>query len=68
MPDAQVDFVRENETIIINGAPEDVQPVEQALSNQIAQMIRDMSIELVKVPNQHHRHIVGKKVDSYSSP
>ena len=52
----------DNETILIHGPPEDVNPVEQQLATITADMIRNMCKETIRVPQQHHRHIVGKQV------
>ncbi|RCN39176.1 KH domain protein [Ancylostoma caninum] len=55
----QIDF-EDSGTIFLEGAPEEVKAAHSILSEEVARLQKEMSIEKVKVHPSLHRHVIGR--------
>lgn len=59
-PKAHVEIVDSANHIIIEGPPEDVEPVTQALQECVQNLIDNMSFKDISVDPKYYKHIIGK--------
>lgn len=59
-PRAHVEIMDSQNQIVIEGPPEDVEPVTQKLQESVKSLLDSISYKDISVDPKHYKHIIGK--------